>query len=157
MSEWAEADREWYTFAWKPGMRYSEMLEILAREARGEVPEGRVPGSMLYAFVGGKIVGRVSLRHELNGQLRKRGGHIGYSVAAAYRGKGYATEMMRQALVECARLGMKKLLITCSDSNVPSWKIIEHFGGVLEAKVPDAAKPGELVRRYWLEVPVYGS
>ncbi len=39
-----------------------------------------VPNTFLVAVVGSKIVGRVSLRHELNDFLLREGGHIGYGV-----------------------------------------------------------------------------
>jgi predicted acetyltransferase len=152
--EWAGEEPSWYTFSWKEGMSYAEMLEILRKEALGiELAPGRVPHTMLYGFVDGKIIGRVSVRHMLNDYLRKRGGHIGYAVAPKFRGKGYASEMMRQALEFCRKLGLKSIMITCSDSNVPSWKIIERFGGKLEDCIHDDEK-NELMRRYWIgEIP----
>ncbi len=42
--------------------------------------EGFVPSSYLVAVVDGKIVGRVSIRHQLNDFLRAYGGHVGYGV-----------------------------------------------------------------------------
>lgn len=59
--------------------------------------------------------------------------------------------MFKLGLEYCKNLGIKKLLITCADSNIPSWKIIENFGGILENKIFDSTK-NENVRRYWIEV-----
>lgn len=39
---------------------------------------------------------------------------------------------------------------TCSDANIPSWKIIEHCCGQLESKEIDQIK-NELFRRYWIK------
>lgn len=150
LKEWEGEDLEWYTFAWKPGMPFSEMMALLKKEFKGiDLAPGRVPHSMLYGFVDGQIVGRVSVRHLLNEYLRKRGGHIGYAVAKKFRRNGHATEMVRQALEHCKELKIPSVMITCSDTNVPSWKIIEHFNGKLEDRIWDD-KDKETIRRYWI-------
>lgn len=65
------------------------MLTILRKEVAGiDLLPGRVSHTMLYGFLNGKIIGRVSVRHQLNEHLRKRGGHIGYAVAKNFRRKG---------------------------------------------------------------------
>jgi predicted acetyltransferase len=58
-----------------------------------------VPATFLVAEVDRALVGRVSIRHELNAFLADVGGHIGYGVRPRYRGRGFATEILRQALV----------------------------------------------------------
>lgn len=150
LKEWPSDDLTWYTFAWKPGVTYSDMMNTLAKEHQGvDLPEGRVPATMLYGFVDGKIIGRVSIRHKLNDYLRHRGGHIGYAVAERYRGKGYATEMFRQSLPFCKQVGIQDLMITCADDNSASWKVIEKFGGKLADKIWDD-EDKEMIRRYWI-------
>ncbi len=152
LKEWQPNELSWYTFSWKPGMSYQEMLLILQNENQGiGIAPGRVPHSMLYGFLDGKIIGRVSVRHELNEYLRKRGGHLGYSVAKSYRNKGYATEMVRQSLEYCKNLGLESIMVTCADENIPSWKIIERFNGQLQDKVWDD-EDKETIRRYWIEL-----
>lgn len=156
MKDWEGEELDWYTFSWKPGMSYAQMLDILKNETAGiGLLPGRVPHSMLYGFVDGRIVGRVSIRHVLNEQLRRRGGHIGYSVSPQLRRFGYATEMVRQALEHIKTMGYAEangsVMVTCSDSNVPSWKIIEKFGGKLFDRIND--DDGELIRRYWIGEP----
>lgn len=152
LKEWEGQDITWYTFSWKPGMSYLQMLEILDKELRGvELAPGRVPHTMLYAFVDGKIVGRLSVRHELNEYLTRRGGHIGYAVAEKYRRKGYATEIVKQGLAYCRTLGLSKILVTCADSNLASWKIIEAFNGKLQDK-PWDEEDKAIIRRYWIEL-----
>ncbi|MFI5345425.1 MAG: GNAT family N-acetyltransferase [Elusimicrobiota bacterium] len=143
---------DWLTFQWKPGIPFSEHVERLRKNARGEdLPPGRVPDTMLYAFVDGVIVGRVNIRHELNEHLRERGGHIGYSVAPRYRRRGYAAEMFRLCLPICRAVGLTRILITCDDDNVGSWKLLENAGARLEARRTDA-QTGMFYRRYWLDV-----
>jgi predicted acetyltransferase len=147
---WEGEDPHWYSFNWKPGGSFSEMFAKLEDEDAGRnLQPGRVPHTMLYGFIDGEIIGRVSVRHTLNESLRKRGGHIGYAVAPKYRGKGYATEMVRQALSFCKSLGLTSIMVTCADDNAPSWKVIEKFGGVLQDKVWDD-EDEEAIRRYWI-------
>lgn len=153
MKHWVGESPHWYSFCWKEGMPYQEMLAILQKESAGvDLAPGRVPHSMLYGFLDGEIIGRVSVRRQLNDYLRKRGGHMGYAVAKQFRGKGYATEMVRMALEFCKSKGMGSLMITCSDTNEPSWKIIEHFGGKLQDRIWDEEEK-EMIRRYWIGEP----
>jgi predicted acetyltransferase len=154
LKQWDDQDMSWYSFIWthEPEMKFQDMLTTLKNEAAGiHLRPGKVAHTMLYGFVDGHIIGRVSVRHELNDYLRKRGGHIGYAVAKKYRQKGYATEMVRLALDYCKYLGISSILITCADDNTPSWKIIERFGGQLEDRVYDE-EDQEIIRRYWVRL-----
>ncbi len=152
MKEWVGESPHWYSFSWQPGMKFSDMLEILRKEKLGiELKEGRVPHTMLYAFVEGNIIGRLSVRHHLNEHLRHRGGHIGYAVAKSFRQKGYAKEIVRQGLNYCKTLGLTEIMVTCADENTPSWKVIEHFSGRLQDKIWDEVDK-EMIRRYWIHL-----
>lgn len=152
LKEWVGEKAYWYSFVWGPDMTYERMLEILEKEKNGiDLLPGRVPHTMLYGFLGNEIIGRVSVRHTLNENLKKRGGHIGYAVAPRFRRQGFARELTRQALEYCRILGLKEILVTCADNNVPSWKIIEHFNGQLEDKVWDD-EDKEMIRRYWIQL-----
>jgi predicted acetyltransferase len=134
------------------GMSLGLYLKVLAEQQRGEhISHDHVPSTFLFAFVGSNIVGRVSIRHSLNPSLERVGGHIGYAVVPRFRWRGYATEILRQALVIAReRLGLERVLVTCDDDNVGSIKTIERNGGMLENTVtePNAPKPK---RRYWID------
>jgi predicted acetyltransferase len=110
-----------------------------------------VPSTYLIALVDGEIVGRVSIRHVLNDFLQRLGGHVGYGVVAAHRQKGYAREILRQTLPLALGLGIRRLLVTCDDDNVGSYRVIESNGGALENVVQkaDGAAP---TRRYWIDL-----
>jgi predicted acetyltransferase len=152
MKEWIGESAHWYSFAWKEGMTYQEMLKILKDERNGvNLRPNRVPHTMLYGFVENKIIGRLSVRHILNDHLKYRGGHIGYAVGPSFRRKGFATEMVRQGLGYCKSLGITSVMVTCADDNEPSWKIVEKFNGKLEDKVWDY-EDNELIRRYWIQL-----
>lgn len=116
-----------------------------------DVPETQVPATFLVAEMDGQIVGRVSIRHQLNDYLREWGGHIGYGVRPGFRRRGYATSIMGQSLAVAASVGLERVLVTCDDDNTGSATVIERCGGVLEDVVPgrDGLAPK---RRYWVGV-----
>lgn len=114
---------------------YSRFREFLARlvdmeHGRG-LPEGFVPQTTYWAFVGTRPVGISKLRHRLTDALRRTGGHIGYSIRPSERRRGYGTAMLRATLGEAARMGMETVLLTINDTNRPSWRLVERNGGVL--------------------------
>lgn len=149
-AEWAKEDPTWISFIWQDGMTFEKMLQLLEDETKGiNLAPGRVAHTMLYGFVNGEIVGRVSVRHELNDFLFQRGGNVGYSVAPRFRKKGYATEMLRQGLLYCKKIGLTEVLITCENENVHSYKVIEKNGGVFENYFVDEREQ-VIVRRYWV-------
>jgi len=132
-------------------MSFRRYLEVLAEQERGEnLPANHVPSTFLFAFAGTSIVGRVAIRHSLNPDLERVGGHIGYVVVPEYRRQGYATAILRQSLrIARQKLGLTRVLVTCDDDNVGSIKTIENNGGVLENIVsgPGGDSP---MRRYWI-------
>lgn len=92
-------------------------------------------------------MGAVNIRHYLNDELIKTGGHIGDGVRPSERGKGYATAMIALALDECKKLGINKVLMCCDRDNIASVKSIVRNGGVLENEVEE---DGQFVQRYWI-------
>jgi predicted acetyltransferase len=132
-------------------MSFGRYLEVLGEQERGvNLPPHHVPSTFLFAFVGQRIVGRVSIRHRLNDFLLRAGGHIGYVVVPEFRRQGHATEILRPALqIARDRFGIGRVLVTCADDNIGSIRTIENNGGVLEDVIngPDLDKPK---RRYWI-------
>ena len=94
---------------------------------------------------GGRIHGRYP------DDLRDEGGHIGYSVRPSARGRGVGHQCLRGGLEVCRTLGIDSALLTCDPSNIPSWKVIERAGGVLQDEDYSHKHQGP-VRRYWVPV-----
>lgn len=115
---------------------FHAIREALAAWARGDVPPGWVPSSFLVAVDGaGDVVGRISVRWELNEALRHVDGHAGYAVRPAFRRRGHAARMLRGALALLAERGVESALVTCGESNAGSAATIRSCGGVLRDRV----------------------
>ena len=108
---------------------------------------GFVPKTHYWALMEGQFVGRITIHHELSDALRVEGGHIGYDTVPSFRGRGVATEMLRQVLPLARALGLTEVLLTCDDSNAASIRVIEKNGGLLhETK---AVREGLPPKRYY--------
>ncbi len=140
-SPWAIFKNDYRDFEY-----YLENLEI--REAK----DGLVPDSVFFLLDVERniLLGAVNIRHDLNDYLLQYGGHIGDGIRPSERGKGYATEMIRLALIECKRLGIDKVLMVCDKSNVASARTIIKNGGILENEFTD--EDGEINQRYWISL-----
>lgn len=96
-----------------------------------------------------QVIGFLAIRHSLNDFLLELGGHIGYSVRPAARGRGHATRALALALDRAAELGIDRALVTCDFDNEPSRRTIERNGGVYEDRRADKL-------RYWIDTTARG-
>lgn len=152
VDEFKEKEPDWpFAFHFKESTEFAEYVRRLNCWTMGQkLPENFVPNTFLVGVVENRIIGRVSIRHELTDYLSKYGGHAGYGVVPSQRNRGYATQMLRLTLPIAAKLGIDRLLVTCDEDNVASRRVIEKTGGWLENVLKE---PGTTVRkkRYWIE------
>ena len=139
-----------FSLGFDASISFSEYLRRLSAWKQGrELPAGFVPGGFYVGVVDGIVVGRLSVRFQLNEFLASVGGHIGYGVRRTQRRHGYATAMLRAALPICAAHGIKRALVTCNVDNLGSQTVIERCGGILENITCDPSLPTQK-RRYWI-------
>ena len=140
-SPWAIFKNDYHNFDY-----YLEHLELK------EAAEGLVPDSVFFLLdeARDRLLGAVNIRHYLNDSLLKEGGHIGDGIRPSERRKGYATEMIRLALIECKKLGIDKVLMTCDKENIASAKSIIKNGGILENEFVNS--DGKVEQRYWISI-----
>lgn len=140
-SPWAIFKNDYHDFAY-----YLDHLELK------EPHDDKVPDSVFFLLEEGKnkLLGAVNIRHYLNDALLKEGGHIGDGIRPSERRKGYGTEIIRLALIECRKLGIKDVLITCNKDNVGSFKSIIKNGGILDNEFVNS--DNEIEQRYWIHL-----
>ncbi len=139
--------------------RYGRALEdfdvflarILSQSRPSALPPGRVPQSHFWLLDDDqtRVLACGRLRHRLLPDLEVEGGHIGYDVSPAVRGRGVGTRLLALLLVEARRLALSRVLITCDDDNIPSRRVIEKNGGQPIAPTI-SPESGKSVRRYWV-------
>lgn len=145
-----EAENGHWSYRYRPDLLWDDYVAlVLGWEHGHDLPAGFVTHAELVADVDGVVVGRSSIRFELDHFLRTFGGHIGYAVRPGFRRRGYATEILRQSVEVARARGISPVLVTCDDDNVGSRQVIESGGGVLENVVAqNRGMPPK--RRYWI-------
>lgn len=115
------------------------------------IAQNRVPATIYFTLDVDRniVVGAVDIRHYLNDNLLKHGGHIGDGVRPSERKKGYATAQIGLALQKCKELGIGRVLMTCESWNIGSAKSIINNGGILENEVD---VEGKTFQRYWINI-----
>jgi len=127
---------------------FSALLRRLDALARGEnLPVGGVPSSTYWLISGDDIIGVSNLRHHLNENLRRLGGHIGLSVRPSNRGRGAGKRLLELTLQQARMRGIDEIHIHCYKNNVPSARMILGAGAVLESEIMDEST-GNVVQRH---------
>ena len=88
--------------------------------------------------VGDIAVGKISVRIG-NNYHSYYNGNIGYEIDKEYRGNNYAYNACKLVLQVAKAHGMIKLILTCDESNIASYKTIEKLG----ADLIEIVKPPE--------------
>lgn len=156
LDSYREAYREYQehqviTYAFEDSDREDIFLKFDHYRYERNLPPNRV-GSSFFWLVDeeeNKFIGEISIRHRLNEDLKRYGGHIGYVVRFSEWGKGYGTMMLRMALEEARKMGLSEVLITCDDNNTASARVMEHNGLTLIDKIENTVDGKTvLTRRY---------
>lgn len=130
---------------------FDRMLEELIKLRDNPEEDERMVNSSTFWLIADdrKLVGAVNIGHRLNKYLLEIGGHIGYGIRPSERRKGYATELLRQALKIIEGYGITKVRVTCDKDNIGSAKTIIKNGGIMES---EAIIDGVEIQRYWIDL-----
>lgn len=112
---------------------YGEWLQAKEDMAKGiNLPEGFIPCTTYWVILDKKIIGLANIKHYLNDYLRKKGGHIGLSIAKDYRRQGLGLRTTK-LLIEKARteFGIEDILFTNEPENIASRQMCEKLGAEL--------------------------
>ncbi|MBQ2698013.1 MAG: GNAT family N-acetyltransferase [Clostridia bacterium] len=122
---------DWHGISWEE-YEQTALPQLLA-SSRGEgLPEGYVPETFFFLWEEEEIVGQFRFRHHLTEALREGAGHIGYTIAPAHRGKGYATKGLRLMLDHAAsRVPEEEIHLRCERDNAASLRVMLKCGGRL--------------------------
>lgn len=153
MVEWEETNEHIYPGAIRRrATDYNDWLQTLESYRKRETCPSHFSPSDTFFLVNenNSLFGAISIRHYLNEELLRLGGHIGYGIRPTKRRKGYATTMLKLALEKCRDMGIKQVLITCDKDNIGSAKTIIANNGVLENELVE--DNGNIVQRYWISM-----
>ena len=131
---------------------YEEWLNSLDNDLDFEnIRQGRVPASTYFLLrkTDNRIIGIINIRYGLNYFLNNFGGHIGYSIRATERKKGYGHKQLVLGLEKCLEIPINKVLITCREKNIGSAKVIEGCGGIYE-DTRFCKEENDNFKRYWI-------
>ena len=137
------------------GYTFEEALERCLNMENEEYAKsvGRCPGKtfLLIRENDNRIVGTINVRWNLTKEMLQFGGNIGYGVRPTERRKGYNKINLYLGLKEAKKLGLDKVMLDCSVTNLGSDKTIKALGGVLERCEKDPWD-GEMTNVYWIDV-----
>ena len=135
-------------------MEYDQWLTFTEKNRNAKVEETAwAPSTTFFAVrkSDSELVGMIDVRHHiLHPYLRDYAGHIGYAVRPSKRKKGYATQMLSQALAYAKQLDIDRVMLGCYRGNVASMRTIEKNGGVKTKEVCDP--DGRMTNIYWIEL-----
>lgn len=110
---------------------YASWLLKLEADRKTVFSQRKVPAETFFLVrtTDDKIVGMINIRLALNKNLKKVGGHIGYSIRPTERRKGYAKKNLYLGLEFLKEHGIIEAQVDCIDTNIGSKKTIEALGG----------------------------
>jgi predicted acetyltransferase len=116
----------------------NDEIELILREDRPGDPGREWVRSLLYDIrhrAEGARVGRLDLRLGYTLSLVRYGGHLGYGIEPAWRGRRYAQQACRLVAPVAVAHGMDVLWITCNPDNAASRQTCLGLGAHLVEEV----------------------
>ena len=137
------------------GYTFEQALERCLSMENREYAEsvGRCQGKtfLLIRESDNKIVGTINIRWNLNEEMLRFGGHIGYGIRPTQRRKGYNKINLYLGLIEAKKIGLEQVMLDCNVNNLGSDRTIKALGGKLE-RTEINPSDGILTNVYWIDV-----
>lgn len=137
------------------GYTFEQALERCLNMENKEYAEsvGRCQGKtfLLIRENDNKIVGTINVRWNLNEEMLRFGGHIGYGIRPTERRKGYNKINLYLGMIEAKKVGLDKVMLDCDVNNLGSDRTLKALGGKLERTEVDPFD-GVLTNVYWFDV-----
>jgi len=130
------AREELASIAADPDGFLASLVDVEATGRRITLPDGtsvpRLPGYRRWMW-DGEFCGSIGFRWQRGTEALPPYclGHIGYAVVPSKRGRGHATEALREVLQDVRARGLRYVDLTTTPDNVASQRVIEANGGVL--------------------------
>lgn len=107
------------------------------------------PATTLLCWQENALTGVVEIRHRLTEFQLTYTGHIGFTIRPSFRGQKLGAQLLSLALQESRRLGLSRVLLTCSRHDAAARAAIADNGGILENEI---AYEGDVRCRYWITI-----
>lgn len=123
-------------------------MELILKETSGPLPT-----SHYELRDKSLVIGTLQLRHTPSKSPSFPKGfenHIYYEIEPTFREKGYGTRILRLGLEKARELGLSEVILTCTEENIPSRKIIETNGGELADTKLSTER--ETIRKYKIKL-----
>lgn len=128
---------------------------VKLEESYNIIPNEKLVPSRTYFLIrvnDNKIIGMINIRLMLNENLKKLGGHIGYSVRPTERQKGYNKVNLYLGLGVCQKYGIKDAMLTCYKDNIASSKTMKALGGTLIDEWNEETRNNKTMQKYIINV-----
>ncbi len=120
-------------------------------EHEENMPDGYVPETRFWLMDDDEFIGSFGIRHRLTPNLEQWGGHIAANISPKHRGKYSSFVGIKLCLAAAAKLGLKRVLMTCDAGNTASYRAIlglmKIYGG---EQIPDSIVNGHGEHRVWV-------
>src|SRR6266498_2486182 len=134
------------------GVIFEDLIaRLAAAKDPANAPLGELPYEDFWLMEGDEWIGKLTLRTTINAKYLHAGGHIGYEIRPSKRRCGYGTALLRLGLEKARERGLRRVLLTCDETNIGSRRVIEANGGQLENAVVVAGQAVQKLR-YWISL-----
>ena len=99
----------------------------------------------LWLVDGDTYIGKVRIRHSLDGPLDWRG-HLGVTIRPSQRRMGHATRLVQLALPHAHVLGIDPAVLSCEPHNLASRRLIARLGATFLDEVEGATDHPAMLR-----------